>query len=751
MNNNLLAKGWDCKLSESAPEWAMLVPHLKATGFAAETIIEASGRQVLDSLALDGEEWFTMLKRALRVAGLLHDIGKANEAFQKMVRGRLSPAQQPIRHELVTLLMLDEIKPIQEWAISQLETNESIAKTLLIAIKGAVVGHHVKMDESWKKAALALSIGGCGATVDVFIGHRDLQSLFGNLGLPERWSLNLVDGRPDSLTNRLIRFKSESMQWQKFLNANPEWHRFYAALKALLVAADVAASAILPEGIDMQRWIMDALKSRSEGKDFQNVSLERLGSALPRPFQRAVGESESRVTLVEAGCGTGKTIAAYLWAEKHSVGKKLFFSYPTTGTATEGFLGYVAESQIEGELIHSRATVDLERVGYAPDEDAGESLLKIASLKSWEPKVVVCTADTVLALLRNNRKGLYSSPAILSAAFVFDELHAYDERMFASVIALIKELPGASFLLMSASLPDARKRLLMDHVGDIRQIPTPLEFEEIKRYRFARTKADEALLLAADFVKRGKKVLWIVNTVSRAQALYERAADSGIKAITYHSRFKYIDRVEKHRGMIDEFYRANGMGLLAVTTQVAEMSLDIDADLLISEIAPVPALIQRLGRLNRRVTPEHHGEPRQALFILPEKEAPYSLGDLDLAERWLDSLIALEEPLSQKELSEAFKASYSPAGDTLDTRMEWLDSGLFAAPGPVREPGFSVQVLMEGDSTLWKNDRRGATKYSIPINFDKSRDMDSWPIFKGCLIAPPGSLNYNAQKGASWH
>jgi CRISPR-associated endonuclease/helicase Cas3 len=77
--------------------------------------------------------------------------------------------------------------------------------------------------------------------------------------------------------------------------------------------------------------------------------------------------------------------------------------------------------------------------------------------------------DTVLALVRNNRRGLYNSPAILSGAFVFDELHAYDNPMFEAVMALIKALPGARFLLMTASLPKAHKNFLLKCLPEIEE------------------------------------------------------------------------------------------------------------------------------------------------------------------------------------------------------------------------------------------------------------------------------------------
>jgi len=126
--------------------------------------------------------------------------------------------------------------------------------------------------------------------------------------------------------------------------------------------------------------------------------------------------------------------------------------------------------------------VDLEDLAKVPDEDKEEQLLRIDSLRLMGSQAIICTADTVLAMVRNNRKGLYNSPAILTGAFVFDELHAYDNHMFAGVMALMEALPGASFLLMTASLPKQKKKLLLSKFNDIAEIPSPVELEEIPRY-----------------------------------------------------------------------------------------------------------------------------------------------------------------------------------------------------------------------------------------------------------------------------
>ena len=76
----------------------------------------------------------------------------------------------------------------------------------------------------------------------------------------------------------------------------------------------------------------------------------------------------------------------------------------------------------------------------------------------------------------------------------------------------------------------------------------------------------------------------------------------GVPLLCYHSRFKLIDRVKRHDAVVRAF-RKGRPAALAITTQVCEMSLDMDADLLVTEACPVTSLIQRMGRCNREQDP----------------------------------------------------------------------------------------------------------------------------------------------------
>lgn len=748
----LLAKSYSARNGQEPPTYARLLPHLRAVERAGEVVVEVAGELILKQLDLPTDPWLSRLRRAVTTGCLFHDIGKANDGFQKMVRRAILPTQQPARHELLSALLLANDGAVRDLAFKLLSDGDiGDATTLLDCVIGAVGGHHVKLDEEWKKASIALREGGCGTGLRILLTHSDLGSLFSE-AMTTELKFDLTGNKSNYLGELQLPFRFSSNRWRDRLKQEPEWWRFAAAVKALVMAADLAGSAILPEKeVDIRHWITAALSQRITAEEMRDVVRARLLGNRPRPFQTAVESSEGRVTLVEAGCGTGKTAAAYLWAAKQAQDKKLFFCYPTTGTATEGFLGYVAETDVEAELMHSRAIVDLEGIAEArSDLDTDDHLLRIESLRAWDPKVVICTADTVLALVRNNRRGLYNSPAILSASLVFDELHAYEDRMFVAVIALIKALPGASFLLMTASLPHERKQFLLSELNAVEQVPSPKDLEELPRYQFEEPiDLAQAELIVERAIANELRVLWVCNTVSRAQDIFARLREKRLPTLTYHSRFKYEDRRDRHREVVDAFgCKEHSEGIVAVTTQVAEMSLDLDADILITEIAPVPSLIQRLGRLNRHITPEAPGQPRRAYFIEPEREVPYDPAELDLGRKWIEALRALVRPLRQTDLAETFNVMRPNKELHLDLRTEWLDSGYFAFPGPVREAGISVSVILPEDEDLCRRERKELIKKAIPMNYRGG--MEHWPELKGNLIAPPNTIEYSEEVGARW-
>jgi CRISPR-associated endonuclease/helicase Cas3 len=164
-----------------------------------------------------------------------------------------------------------------------------------------------------------------------------------------------------------------------------------------------------------------------------------------------------------------------------------------------------------------------------------------------------------------------------------------------------------------------------------------------------------------------------------------------LPAELYHSRYRYRDRVARHGAVIGAF---RGTGPAAVVaTQVCEQSLDLDADLLVTELAPVWALIQRLGRLNRFASPDGSAGLRDCLVVEPTSPLPYLPEDLDRARRWVGALTG--RGLSQRDLARAWEDVGQPAEEPESGVHAWLDGG--SRPAPTRSarpaPGCSTCYL----------------------------------------------------------
>jgi CRISPR-associated endonuclease/helicase Cas3 len=728
---HLLAKS---TATPDAPhEHERLDGHILGVLDAARTLFHAVGHQLLDSLALSSG-WFDVLEPAVTRGALLHDLGKANDQFQRMVRG--DKRIQALRHEWISLDILLRYSELDRWLFP---TNGQLIRHAAIC---AAVGHHLKPAD--------VRDGSGQARIQVLAGHPDVARLLRRTKLAEAppvvsdYDIDLTDS-PRQRINSWIR---DADRWWRQLS--PEHKRVVAIIKALVIAADLAASALPRRGINCDTWIQSVLARASTEVELTGLAQRSLAGRPPRPFQDKVAASSANVTLVSAGCGSGKTTAAYLWAARRANGRKLFFCYPTTGTATEGYAGYAAQDDIPSRLIHSRAEVDLQDILGTPEDD--DRQLRVEALAAWDVPLVVCTADTVLGLVQNNKAGLFALPAIAKGAFVFDEVHAYDDRMFGALLRFIGAFRGAPLLLMTASLQahrlDGVRRLCAESGQTFASVEGPGDLEQIPRYHLVRATLEAAWSEVVCALASGKRVLWVVNTVDRAVKLYQEVRERGDwSVVAYHSRFRYGDRMRKHKAVVDAF-KGNRGPFLAITTQVCEVSLDLSADVLVTDLAPVPAMIQRLGRLNRFVSPEAPGSPRSALVLTPPHPAPYEQPDLNLARQWLDRLGP--GPLSQAGLAAAW--STLTAADQCEAGgSAWLDGGPLSEQRPLREPGATIPVVRSEDADAAGRDRAKAIRSTIPMLLGPvAREWSGWRRLGVARVAPAARIAYSEEWGAAW-
>ena len=735
----LLAKS---SRSPDAPRPAETLPgHTANVMASAEVLLDEKADVQLSAVGLSPTIWKERFRRAVLSAAFCHDLGKANGQFQAMVR-HTRQAKQAIRHEALSLLIVLREEPVKEWLSAGLDESEDLSFLLW-----AAAGHHRKFPPDEPSA-------GTGVRLPLYLGHSDFRD---TLAVGADW-LKLQEPPPlQDLVWKLVGpdspqhyLKKESISAGAFWrDCSDEKRRFVAAVKACVVASDVAGSILPKTGEGIAGWIRRALGKKLEPNQLRTVVDTRLKGLPLRPFQQALGRTNARVVLAQAGCGTGKTLGAYVWAAERAPGKRLFFAYPTTGTATEGFRDYLTEPTLSARLVHSRASADLELLGV---DDASEEADPLAALEAWSTPITSCTVDTVLGLTQNHKKALYAWPVLAGAAFVFDEIHAYDDRLYSSLLRFLSSCRGVPCLLMTASLPqgrfDALRELLSSTGESLDVVPGPTDLETLPRYR--RLVGEDPWKAVEQTLGGDGKVLWVANTVNRALGVADEASVRGLQPLVYHSRFRYEDRVQQHKRVVDAFQGSEPV--LAVTTQVAEMSLDLSADLLVTDLAPIASLVQRLGRLNRRAAPEQPSPAKPFLVITPNTDAPYTSeavpDPFGASRQWLECLGT--GAVSQSDLSRTWDALDDgiprPISDSA-----WLDGGFETSPRHLREVTTGITVLLPPDAVAVERGGVDPVRVRIPMTIPHFSDWRQWRKVAFSYVPPAGSVRYDPERGARWN
>lgn len=366
--------------------------------------------------------------------------------------------------------------------------------------------------------------------------------------------------------------------------------------------------------------------------------------------------------ILEDVTGAGKTEAALILAHRlMSVGKgdSLYVGLPTMATSNAMFrrlsrayrglyeehdtpslvLAHGARDMSE-DFNHSLWSGDnTGQEGYQPDESAASSACNRwfadSRKKSLLAEVGVGTLDQVLmaAMPFNHQSlrllGLYGKILIL------DEVHAYDSYMVRLLEGLLTfhAAQGGSAIILSATLPFSLRNKLLHAfqrgTGGSLPVPapdaqypwfsqltaqslqesyTPTRPEVIRQVAVAwLTEIDQAVELIEQAVAAGQCICWIRNTVDDATAVYRQLQQRGTipteDLLLFHSRFAFTDRMNIENRALAWFGKDSTQkerrGKVLIATQVIEQSLDIDLDIMISDLAPIDLLIQRAGRLQR--------------------------------------------------------------------------------------------------------------------------------------------------------
>ena len=375
-------------------------------------------------------------------------------------------------------------------------------------------------------------------------------------------------------------------------------HYEFAGIRGLLQLADVRAS-IVENGAFIPPFIPFIY-------DFPK-------NWLKRPVQKIAEESwKDNLLLIRAPTGAGKTAASLLWANKQIQNRRadrLIIAMPTRFTSNALAIN-VKDDLSDTGLYHSSAWFkefhERAKENKAAHHEA--KMLHEFARKLLTP-VTVCTIDHLLMCLTLSREDHHSIAFNLAhSCVVIDEADFYDDFTQANILVLLEALNEwkVPVMIMSASLPASSLKMYQSTGYEVEEIKEDTSDNERHRCEVKQIQGYEKVEELSELLLKCTEQPAIIyaNTVAKAIDFYNWfKMNTTIEPMLYHSRYTEPDKLKKEKVLIDNLGRkawgnktANGVAIL---TQIGEMSINISADLMISDICPIDRLVQRAGRLCR--------------------------------------------------------------------------------------------------------------------------------------------------------
>lgn len=376
--------------------------------------------------------------------------------------------------------------------------------------------------------------------------------------------------------------------------------------------------------------------------------------------------------IIEASCGSGKTETSLVASEQLGATTQhngLFFALPTQATSNSMFtriddwLNQIVDNNptttpthLPLNLMHSKAKLNQEATSLPVTRNiAGQSAVVTNSWftgkKSILVEFTVATIDHLLSMGLKQKHLFLSHLAFSGKVVIIDEVHAYDTYMNSYLKQVLRWLGAyhVPVIALSATLPYQKRNELIKayylgkykkrvHPKNLAKDAYPLltytdgssikQFKDFpkespKQVQVTRLDADlDALVdkIQASLVHGGVAGV-IVNTVKQSQAIAQALAKHDVPIMLLHSGFIDTDRADKEKALIKKIgsQKQRPDKLAVIGTQVLSQSLDIDFDVLFSDMAPMDALIQRLGRLHRHNIQRPQGLENPHLYVFNAK------------------------------------------------------------------------------------------------------------------------------------
>ena len=569
-------------------------------------------------------EYLGLDKKVARMGAILHDIGKASPIFQERLKPSYKPpfkGQDPYRHELGSLLFL-----------------HLIAEDIRPQIIDMVVAHH--------KSILGDKRG--YGILDLDENRDDAFEVHAKYW--EKWHDDAIgilahfdwDVRPISLEEAEKTFEEVIDYCDNKSNGWSIW-------KGLLVGADHYASAM---NYHTGKLVRKAFK-------VPNISFYHRQHPL-YPLSLVTTDEPQKHTLVTAPTGAGKTD----FLIRRCKGR-IFYTLPFQASINAMF------ERIKTDLQKSNPDLDV-RLLHAASRIVVKDDTEEKDLQNLVGASVKVLTPYQLAAVVFASKGFETILADLQQCdIILDEIHTYSDVSKAIVLKIIEVLNhfGCRLHIGTATMPTKLYKAILEILGKENvyeyQLPDD-ELDKFDRHIIHKIEHYDRLKnVISNAITDNKKILIVKNRVVHSQELFRQLAQEfpEVDKMLIHSRFKRGDRKQLETDLV-EFYNTSLKACIVVSTQVVEVSLDISFDVMITDAAPLDALIQRFGRINRKRTKETIGHYKP-IYVLPppddEKTAkPYDLAIIERSYEQLPDGTVFHERTAQEKIDKVFTTFEHP-------------------------------------------------------------------------------------------
>lgn len=431
-------------------------------------------------------------------------------------------------------------------------------------------------------------------------------------------------------------------------NLNDKQKQYAVLLKGLLHKCDYSASANIPCE-KKNDFLLESIEDWRSGK-FQYNTLQEFCIA-----------NRNENIMVTAPTGMGKTEAGLLWCGDN----KCFFVLPLK-TAINAMYGRIKElaKDVEAEDVYKSrvALVHSDMKSYylkdANDKDTDYDFNYEELSRQFCLPVTVCTPDQIFDFVLKYPGYEYKLAISSYSKFIIDEIQMYSPDILAAIIYAIKmiHIMGGKVAVLTATLPPFVKEELLKIFGDDVQL-ADFSTEGILRHNVKvfddKLKTDDVIQIVnetnSDTVK---KYLVVCNTVKTANRIYRELSESNIDAEInlFHANFIKKDRMKKEKEIMKASEKElNEMNKpeIWISTSVVEASLDIDFDILITELSDLFSLFQRFGRTNRKGKKDFSNYNCYVFTELQDKADSFI--DKDIHNLSKDAIVTIEGVLTEQE------------------------------------------------------------------------------------------------------